>query len=82
MRMERSSPRAGPAVRGRILNALQELHAQAGVARAVHRIPGLDKPGKVAEFCSARSEQIWQDLGPQGDSAAFLLGWLKGLGKR
>ena len=65
----------------RVLNALQKVHAQAGAARNVNRVPGLDKPGKVAEFCSAWGEQVGQDLGPQRHSAALVFGGFKGLGE-
>ena len=65
----------------RVLNALKEVRAKAGAARAVHRIPRFDEPGKVAEFCSARSEQIGQDLGLQRHSVPLVLGGLKGLGE-
>ena len=66
----------------RILNALQEVHAQARAAGAVHRVPGLDEPGKIAEFSSARGEQIRQDLGVQGHPATIPLGCLRDLGER
>ena len=58
----------------RVLKALQEVHAQAAAARAVHRVLRLDEPAKIAEFGSARSQQIRQNLGMQGHSAALLLG--------
>ena len=65
----------------RVLKALEDVHTQAGAARTVHRVPGLDEPAKLAEFSSARSEQIRQNLGVERHSVAFLLWWLKGLGE-
>ena len=61
----------------RVLDAFQEVRAEAGAARAIHRVPRLDEPGKVAEFCSARSEQIGQDLGLQRHPVTLPLGGLK-----
>ena len=65
----------------RVLDALEDLPAQAGTLGTVHRVPGLDEPAKVAEFSSARSEQIRQNLGIKRHSVTLLLWGLKGLGK-
>ena len=46
----------------RVLNALQNVPAQAGTLRAVHIVPGLHKPGHFTEFGATRRAQLRQHL--------------------
>ena len=47
-------------VRDRVLEAFQNIPAQARAFWAVQIIPGLHEPGHFAEFGAARCAQLWQ----------------------